>query len=157
MPTIPEVDKAKELMNEAIDWSAFKWLMEKTRLRQAGDAANSALDQLNQSVRSRWNGDAKALYTKLSSMPLADRQGQIAAASASANNSELLLLIQKVVEADDAAHTAAMQAQEAFNQAEKQMSIGLAKDGCRKAIYSWELHEQAIGSAEAVEQANRRA
>ncbi len=37
-----------------------------------------------------------------------------------------------------------------FDEAEKQLSTSLAREGCRKAIQSWDLHEAAIHKAKAV-------
>ena len=62
----------------------------------------------------------------------------------------LMLSTKKVKEADDAAYRARMDAEETFDQAEKQLSTRLAREGCRKAIQSWELHEKAIRKAEAL-------
>jgi len=44
-----------------------------------------------------------------------------------------------------------MAAEEAFEQAERQMSTRLAAEGCKKAIHSWVLHEKATRQAEALE------
>jgi hypothetical protein len=41
MRKLPEVQHAKELMTEAMDWSTFKWLFEKSRVRQTADRANA--------------------------------------------------------------------------------------------------------------------
>jgi hypothetical protein len=43
-----------------------------------------------------------------------------------------------------------MDAEETFDKAEKQLSTALAREGCRKAILSWDLHEKAIHKAEGV-------
>jgi hypothetical protein len=43
-----------------------------------------------------------------------------------------------------------MDAEETFDEAERQLSTSLAREGCRKAIQSWELHEKAIRRAEAL-------
>ena len=45
MRKLLEVQQAKELMNEAKDWSVFKWLFEKPRVRETADLANDALDR----------------------------------------------------------------------------------------------------------------
>jgi hypothetical protein len=41
-----------------------------------------------------------------------------------------------------------MEAEKAFDDAERQLSTSLAREGCRKAIHSWDLHEKAIRKAE---------
>jgi hypothetical protein len=51
-------------------------------------------------------------------------------------------------EKDDEAYRARMDAEKTFDDAEKQLSTSLAREGCRKAIFSWDLHEKAIRKAE---------
>ena len=41
MKTLPEVETAKQLMNEAIRWSVITWLREKKRVRKTADQANA--------------------------------------------------------------------------------------------------------------------
>jgi hypothetical protein len=43
-----------------------------------------------------------------------------------------------------------MDAEKSFDDAQRQLSTSLARDGCRKAIHSWRLYERAIQKAEAV-------
>jgi len=62
MHKLPEVEEAKDLMNEALDWSTFKWLFEKPRVRKTADLANAALDHLNRAVKARWSDEFKAIY-----------------------------------------------------------------------------------------------
>jgi hypothetical protein len=37
MRKLPEVQQAKELMNDAINWSVFTWMLEKSRARETAD------------------------------------------------------------------------------------------------------------------------
>jgi hypothetical protein len=53
-------------------------------------------------------------------------------------------------DADDEAWGARMDAEKTFDDAEKQLSTSLAREGCRKAIQSWDLHEKAIRKSEAM-------
>lgn len=145
MHKLPEVQAAKELMKEAMEWSAFKWLFEKTRVRQTADRANEALDRLNRSVKARWSDEIKAEYKELKHRPRKD-------AEEGPGNAGMHALLEKVIAADEAAHRARMAAEDTFDQAEKQMSTSLAAEGCKKAVHSWTLHEKAIRQAEAVEQ-----
>jgi len=133
-----EVEEAKTLMVEAMDWSLFRWLFEKYRVRETADQANAALDKLNQVVKARWSNDVKAAYQGLSSKAdgVAPRQ--------------VKLFVKKVKEADDAARLARRAAEDAFDEAERQLNTDLAREGCHKAIYQWELDEKAIRQAEAV-------
>jgi hypothetical protein len=145
---LPEVEEAKGLMKEAMDWSVFTWLFQKRTVRQTADRANAALDELNQSVKAGWGSDLKSVYKELTAKT-GGRRGNPEAASESINP-ETKAFVQKVKEADDAAHLARMTAEETFDEAERQLNTDLAREGCRQAIRSWELHEKAIRRAEAV-------
>ena len=143
MERIPQVEAAKALMNEAVSWSVMKWLREKKRVRKTADQANAALDQLSQAVKDRWPDDIRAAYEGLVAQrsnktppPVIDPQSRLSA--------------KKVKEADDAAYRARMDAEDTFDEAERQLSTRLAREGCRKAIQSWDLHEKAIRKAEAL-------
>jgi hypothetical protein len=65
MRKLPEVEEAKSLMKEAMDWSVFKWLFEKSRVRETADQAKAALDKLNRSVKAHWSSEIKAAYKEL--------------------------------------------------------------------------------------------
>ena len=143
MERIPQVEAAKALMNEAVSWSVMRWLRKKKRVRKIADQANAALDQLNQAVKDRWPDDIRAAYEGLVAQrsnktppPVIDPQSRLSA--------------KKVKEADDAAYRARMDAEDTFDEAERQLSTRLAREGCRKAIQSWDLHEKAIRKAEAL-------
>ena len=151
MRKLPEVQEAKELMNEAMDWSTFKWLYEKPRVRKTADRANAALDRLDRAVKARWSDEVKATYKSVaikrarSSGRHEEDQQQPEPA-----DPQMRLLVEKVKEADDAAHHARMDAEKTFDEAERRLSTSLAREGCKKAIHSWELHEKAIRKEEAM-------
>src|SRR5579864_5209238 len=65
MEKLPEVESAKNLMNEAMAWSVMKWLREKKRVRKTADQANAALDQLSAQTRERWPDPVRVAYEKL--------------------------------------------------------------------------------------------
>jgi hypothetical protein len=151
MEKIPEVEAAKTLMNEAVVWSVMKWLREKKRVRKTADQANAALDQLNRAVKDRWPDRVRVAYASL----LTQGSGNATISSQPTPAPPLIdpqsrLSAKKVKEADDAAYRARMDAEETFDQAERQLSTSLAREGCRKAIQSWELHEKAIRRAESL-------
>ena len=151
MRKLPEVQEAKELMNEAVDWSVFKWLFEKPRVRETADQANDALDRLERTVKARWSDEIKAEYKKLSGRAGRGARGQQKGQQPpQTNDPQIALLVEKIMEADNAAERARMDAEETFDEAERQLSTSLAREGCKKAILSWELHEKAIRKAEAV-------
>jgi hypothetical protein len=149
MEKIPLVETAKALMTEAVGWSVMKWLREKKTVRKVADQANAALDERNQAVKNRWPADVSTAYKSLVSNANGTKKPQtIAGSNSSGTNTQAILSAKKVKEADDEAYRARMDAEETFDIAERQLSTALAREGCRKAIRSWELHERAIRRAE---------
>jgi len=148
MRKLEEVQEAKQLMREAMEWSSLKWLWEKQRVRQTADIANAALDRQERSIKAKWTDDCKAMYRRMSGK----QQWESGAPGAFAEvvNSQLQLLIEKTFKADHAAKHAKEVAEDTFDEAERRMSTDLAREGCKKAIRSWELHEKAIREAQAV-------
>ena len=149
MDKLPEVETAKTRMAEAMAWSVMKWLREKKRVRRTADQANAALDQLSEAVKQRWTDGVRTAYEAL--------LAQTAAAKASKPKSplpavapEASLIARKIKEADDEAYRARMDAEATFDEADKQLSTSLAREGCRKAIHAWDLKEKAIRKAESV-------
>ena len=147
MRKLAEVQEAKELMNEAIDWSVFKWMFEKPRVRKTADRANDALDRLERTVKARWSDELKAALHELSVK--GGRRHQKSQEAPTTTDLEMRILVEKIKAADDAARRARMDAEETFDEAERQLSTSLAREGCKKAIHCWELHEKAIRKAEA--------
>lgn len=145
MRKLPEVRKAAELMNEANDWSVFKWMFEKSRVREIADIANAALDRLERSVKSQWCDQLKSAYAELS--PRAAWRNHNSRLP-QAVDPQLNLLAGKIREADDVARHARLDAERTFDEAERLLNIALAREGCQKAIHAWELHEKAIRKAE---------
>ncbi len=147
---LPAVEEAKALMIEAMDWSVFRWLFEKRRVRETADRANAALDKLNQAVKARWRSDVKAAYKELAAKAggtAPRRQGEPASPTI---DPQVRFFAKRVKEADDAAHRARVDAQDTFDEAETQLNTDLAREGCQKAIHQWELDEKAIRRADLV-------
>jgi len=151
MRRLPEVQEAKELMNEAMDWSTFKWMYEKPRVRKTADRANAALDKLDRAMKARWSDELKAAYKSLSARAAGGSQRhEKDPQQPESTDPQIRLLVEKVKEADAAARHARMDAEKTFDEAERRLSTTLAREGCKKAIHSWELHEKAIRKAEAM-------
>ena len=131
MRKLTEVEEAEALMNEAMEWSVMKWLREKKRVRKAADRADDALDQLAKETKLLWPEELRAAYE--------------AATQADAKISNA---VKPVKRADEEAARARQDARSTFDEAERQLSTSMAREGCRKAVYSWELHEKAIRTAE---------
>jgi hypothetical protein len=141
---LSQVEEAKALMTKAVNWSVFKWLLERRRVRETADAANAALDKLNHDIKSRWKREIATACQNLAK----DGRGWRAQSPAPDCDPQILLFARQVKDADDAAHRARVAAENAFDKADRQLSIELAREGCRQAIHSWELQEKAIRIAE---------
>jgi hypothetical protein len=151
MRKLSEVQQAKELMNEAADWSTFTWIFEKPKVRATADRANAALERLEKSIKARWSDEVKAEYKNLSGKATGSARGQQKEQQPGQTiDPKIRLLLEQVREADRAKERARQDAEETFDEAERQLSTRLAREGCKKAIHSWELHEKAIRKAEAV-------
>jgi len=148
MEQLREVETAKALMLEAVAWSVMKWLREKKRVRRAADEANAALDQLSAALKQHWPDKMKAAYDVLAQAAGSKTPARTPAKAPPSIDAGTLLIVKKVKEADDEAYRARMSAEDTFDEAEKKLSTRLAREGCRKAILSWELKEQAIRKAE---------
>jgi hypothetical protein len=132
-------------------WSVMKWLREKKRVRKTADQANAALDHLSVLTRQRWPDPIRTAYELL----LAPTTGAKAThqpemPSPPVITADATLTAQKMKQSDDEAYRARMDAEAVFDLAEKQLSTRLAREGCQKAIHSWDLHEKAIRQAEAI-------
>jgi len=138
MRKLPEVEEAKALMSEALEWSVMKWLKEKKRVRKVADHANQALDQLSKETKLLWPHELRAAYSALAENT----------AQGKPPDERILKSVQPVKQADEEAFRAHLEAEGTFDEAERQLSTSMAREGCRKAIYSWELHEKAIRMAE---------
>ncbi|HEY3618890.1 MAG TPA: hypothetical protein VGK96_18935 [Candidatus Sulfotelmatobacter sp.] len=151
MEKLLEVETARALMTEAMTWSVMRWLREKKRVRRTADQANAALNQLSEAMRKAWPDRIKTPYEALAAQaarPAAAHRQQRPPLPVS--NQEAMLIAKKLKESDDEAYRARMDTEETFDKAEKQLSTSLAREGCRKAIHCWDLHEKAIRKAEAV-------
>ena len=151
MKKLPEVENAKALMKEAMDWSMFKWLFERSSVRETADVANATLDRLNRKIKKQWSDGLQEAYRHLSSQPgKGNGNGNGKAGHSAAIDAELLRLVQQVKAMDERAHLAREDAERTFDEAERQLNTSLAREGCKKAIHSWSLHEKAIREAEAL-------
>jgi hypothetical protein len=143
---IHEVESAKALMTEAMTWSVMKWLREKKRVRTTADQANAVLDDLSEKVRGLWPFSLRDQYERLRSESANCKAGPIGKHSSPNGTVSAQVLSDALAlkDADDSAHRARLDAEATFDEAEKRLSTALAREGCRKAIRAWELHEQAI-------------
>jgi hypothetical protein len=148
MDKIPAVEIAKTLMNEATAWSVMKWLRQKKMVRKTADLANAALDQSSKAVRERWPQPMRIAYESLAPQSNGTASARRQPRTSSELDPESMRAIVQSREKDDEAYRARMDAEKAFDDAEKKLSTSLAREGCREAILSWDLHEKAIRKAE---------
>ena len=156
MQKLVAVEEAKAVMNQAKDWSVWRWLMEKSKVRKAADTAVDALASLEKQIKNGWDEDLKKAYRELEAQAnletdaKAKRQYEKAKKEANGIDPKIKVAARRVKEADDEAYRARMDAEQAFADAERQMSASMAREGARKAVESWELREKAIRRAESL-------
>ncbi len=155
MRKLSAVEEARALMAEGTEWGVWKWMLEKKRVRQAADEARAALDELERKVKATWSDELKLAYNQLVSQ---NGNGKKMRKNSSAGqksklqgtDSQLVAAARRVMEADDEAYNAHEDAEEVFAEAEGRMSTSLAREGARKALEAYDLHEAAIRRAEAL-------
>ena len=148
MHKLIEVEEARALMNVAKDWSVWRWLTEKRRVRAAADRAVDALNAADEEVKAAWSDELKKAYAELSANG-SKKQQEKAHKEAENIAAAIKAAAKRVKEADDEAETARLDAEDRFAVAEKKLSASLAREGARKALESWDLREAAIRKAEA--------
>jgi len=156
MQKLVEVEEAKALMYEAKGWGVWKWLWEKSRVRSTADRAVDALDGLEKKVKASWTDEQRKAYRELEALAALNgdargrRRYEKAKEEAQGIDAEIKKAVERVREADAAACEARMDAEETFDQAERQLNTDMARQGAEKAIESWDLREKAIRKAEAL-------
>ncbi len=156
MRKLAAVQEARVLMQEAIDWGLWRWLLEKGRVREVADAATVALNDADRKAKAGWCDDLKRAYQDLLAheKPNHGRRSHSAPLSPSANiATEVTLTAKRIKEADDAAERARLDAEDTFDEAERRMSTDLAREGARKALQTYDLREAAIRKSEAAARA----
>jgi hypothetical protein len=149
------VEEAKKLLNEGKDWSIWRWLIEKKRVRTAADAATAAHFEVERKVKAEWSDDLKKAYRELEMQAAGGRSGKTkhqyekAKEDAKDVDPAIKLAVQRVKEADDIYEEARVDAEATFDEAEKRLSGSLAREAAGKAIMAYDLHEKAIRKAEA--------
>ena len=151
MLNIEEVENAKALMTEAVNWSVMRWLREKKRVRNTSDIANDKLDAVDREVKASWSDELKAAYAELPKIGMPAEQGiqQNSNGKKSTIDPELMRLAKALKQADEEAYRAHLLAEDTFERAEVRLSTSMAREGSRQAITSWELKEKAIIKSQA--------
>ncbi len=155
MKKLPAVEDARSVMTEGTEWGVWKWLTEKRRVRGIADKARAALDDLEMKVKLTWSDDLKIAYNQIvtedsEAKGARPRVKHRKPAGGNGADAKALAAVKRIAEADDAAYNAHEDAEEAFAEAERKMSTGMARDAARKALVAYDLHEAAIRKAEAL-------
>lgn len=145
MRKIPEVEYAKALMTEAHEWSLWRWLLEKRKVRQAADDANAALKAAEEKVIAAWNDEMKRAYAELG----AQESGRKRKPQPAPVDPEVMLTVRRIKEALDEAERVRLDAEDIFDEADRRLSADMAREGTLVAIQAWTLREKAIRKAEA--------
>ena len=129
------VEEAKALMSEARDWSVWRWLLEKRRVREKADRATDALGELEKKVKAGWSEELRK----------AAGNGRLRKL-----DPDLKVALEELKQAEEAAQASRLDAEATFDEAERRLNAGMAREGAQKAITSWELRERAIRKAESI-------
>ena len=65
MQKLREVEEARAIMTDAGQWSMWRWLTEKPKVRRIADVATAALADANAQVKETWSDELKAAYAEL--------------------------------------------------------------------------------------------
>lgn len=154
MKRLVEVETAKALLTEAVDWSVWRWMTEKSKVRETADRGTAALDRLDEEVKTSWSRQLKKAYRELlaqaafDSDPKKKRQYETAREAARTIDPKIKAAAKRVKQADDEAYVARMDAEQTFDEAERLLNAGMAREGSKKAILAYDLREKAIRKAE---------
>ncbi len=156
MKKIPAVEDARAIMTQGLEWGVWKWLTEKKRVRAIADVARAALDDAEMRVKLTWSDELKIAYNQLVSENSDAKRARgsakqnIKPAGSKTPDAKVLAAVTAVKQADDAAYNAHEDAEDMFAEAERKMSTSGAREGARKALEAYDLHEAAIRKAEAL-------
>ena len=156
MQKLVQVEEARALMTEAKDWSLWRWLWDKSKVRATADRAVDALAELEEKTKANWTEEQKKAYRELEA--LTSRNGDAkgrrpyekAKQEAKDVDPEIKHAVERVKQADDVAYDARMDAEDTFDEAERRLDTEMARQGAQKAMESWDLREKAIRKAEAL-------
>jgi hypothetical protein len=144
MHKLAPVEEAKALFQEAKDWSVWRWLAEKKKVRRTADAAWEALETCEEKAKAGWVEEWLQAYLDLS------RNGRSKPHRHVAVDPELKAALNRLLEADEEARQARDAAEAQFDEADRRVSASMAREGAQMALDAWELRERFIRKAEAL-------
>ena len=153
MKKLEAVEEARFIMTQGMEWGVFKWLMEKPKVRKIADRATEALNDAEDKVKATWSDDLKLAYNHLATQdedePVKGKKGRKVKATPKGIDEDALAVAKGVYEADEETETMRLDAEDTFAEGERKLSVAMARDGARKALATYDLHEKAIRKAEA--------
>jgi len=148
MKKLEAVETSRAIMTQGMEWGVFKWLLEKPKVRKIADKATEALNNAEDSVKATWSDELKRAYNYLATQngdsPKGKKKGK-----AAEFDPDILATARGVFEADEETETMRLDAEDTFAEGEKRLSAAMAREGARKALATYDLHEAAIRKAEA--------
>jgi hypothetical protein len=155
MKKLEAVEDARAIMTQGLDWGVWKWLLEKPKVRKIADRATDALNDAEDKVKATWSDELKKAYNYLVTKQDQDgdagkgKRGAKAKEDEGTFDPEILAIAKRVLEADEETETMRLDAEDTFDEGERKLSVSMARDGARKALATYDLHEKAIRKAEA--------
>ncbi|MBZ5597142.1 MAG: hypothetical protein LAN83_02365 [Acidobacteriia bacterium] len=152
MRKLPAVEAARAVMTEAMDWSVWRWLLEKSKVREIADRATAALDRADRKAKAAWSDELKKAYSELANGGAGLKRnggGRATPEDCDSVRPEIRVTAKRIKQADDRAERVRLDAEDTFDEAEQQMSTSLAREGARKALLTYDLREKAIARSEA--------
>ena len=155
MKKLPEVEEARAIMKEGMEWGVWKWLTEKKRVRAIADQARAALDNLEVKVKATWPDEYKLAYNEVVAESSDTKRPRKQAKNGKGSTAvkadpKIVAAVKAVAQADDDAYNAHEDAEDVFAEAERKMSTAGAREGARMALLAYDTHEAAIRKAEAL-------
>lgn len=155
MRKLIEVEEARRILTEGKEWSIWRWLFEKSKVRTTADAGTAAHTELEKEVKAGWSDDLKKAYRELEAQAAAEKNPRSrqkyekAKEDAKHIDPAVKLAAQKVKDADDKYCAARDDAEATFDLAERRLSGDLARQAAEKALAAYDLRDKAIRRAEA--------
>jgi hypothetical protein len=152
MKKLEAVEASRAIMTQGMEWGMFKWLLEKPKVRKIADKATEALNDCEDKVKATWSDELKLAYNYLVAQDGdagKTKRGAKPKDGAKPLDPEVLAVAQKIFEADEETETMRLDAEDTFAEGERKMSVAMAREGARKALATYDLHEKAIRKAEA--------
>lgn len=156
MQKLAPVEEAKTLFEEAKEWGLWRWLTEKRRARQTADRAWQAFDEHEGKVKASWSDLVQKAFREAEAQAAANADGRARRAYERAREDaknidpEIKAAVQRLRKADEECYKARMDAEAQFDEADRRLNTGMAREGAQMAIDAWLLREKYVRRMEAL-------